>query len=88
MNDVVIETQNHTNANSDYSIFEELAYKALHIQGASGTNDILKYGGNVYAFDSTTIELCIKTFKWVLYRKNLGKESLNVHTLSDIKTLI
>ena len=31
--------------------------------------DILKLNGNVYAFDSTTIDLCLSTFEQALLRK-------------------
>lgn len=45
-------------------------------------------GGNVYAFDSTTIELCLETFKWALFRKNQGKGGIKIHTLFDVETSI
>ena len=50
--------------------------------------DIFKLGGNVYAFDSTTIELCLETFKWAIYRKNQRKGGIKVHTLYDLETSI
>ena len=46
------------------------------------------FGCLLYAFDSTTIELCLETFKWALYRKNQGKGGIKVHTLYDIETSI
>ena len=42
----------------------------------------------MYAFDSTTIELCLNAFKWAIYRKNQGKGGIKVHTLYDIETSI
>ena len=34
--------------------------------------DIFKLNGNVYAFDSTTVDLCLSTFEWALFRKRKG----------------
>lgn len=76
------------NAKRDYHIFEEFAYKVVAEARACMAEDIFKLGGNVYAFDSTTIELCLETFKWALYRKNQGKGGIKVHTLYDIETSI
>ena len=76
------------NAKRDYRIFEEFAYKVVAEARACRADDIFKLGGNVYAFDSTTIELCLETFKWALYRKNQGKGGVKVHTLYDIETSI
>ena len=41
--------------------------------------DIFKLGGNVYAFDSTTIGLCLSVFCWVKFCKRRG--GIKVHTL-------
>ena len=76
------------NNNRDYRIFEDFAYKVVAEARACRADDIFKLGGNVYAFDSTTIELCLETFKWALYRKNQGKGGIKVHTLYDIETSI
>ena len=32
--------------------------------------DIFKFNGNVYAFDSTTILLCLDVFWWAKFRKH------------------
>ena len=76
------------NSRRDYRIFEEFAYKVVAEARACRSEEIFKLGGNVYAFDSTTIELCLETFKWALYRKNQGKGGVKVHTLFDIETSI
>ena len=76
------------NNNRDYRIFEEFAYKVLAEARACRADDIFKLGGNVYAFDSTTIELCLETFKWAIFRKNQKKGGIKVHTLYDIETSI
>lgn len=76
------------NNKRDYRIFEEFAYKVIAEARTCRADDIFKLGGNVYAFDSTTIELCLEAFKWALYRKNQGKGGIKVHTLYDIETSI
>ena len=76
------------NTKRDYRIFEEFAYKVVAEARACRADDIFKLRGNVYAFDSTTIELCLETSKWALYRKNQGKGGIKVHTLYDIETSI
>ena len=76
------------NSRRDYRIFEEFAYKVVAEARACRADDIFRLGGNVYAFDSTTVELCLETFKWALYRKNQGKGGIKVHTLYDIETSI
>lgn len=45
-----------------------------------------KLGGNVYAFDSTTIDMCLSVFWWAKIRKKKG--GIKVHTLYDVETQI
>lgn len=81
-------TLSDANMRRDYRIFEEFAYKVVAEARACRAEDIFKLGGNVYAFDSTTIALCLETFKWALYRKNQRKGGVKVHTLYDIETSV
>ena len=81
-------TFSDANNKRDYRIFEEFAYYIVAEARACRVDDIFKLGGNVYAFDSTTIELCLETFKWALFRKNQRKGGIKVHTLYDIETSI
>ena len=76
------------NNNRDYHIFEEFAYHTVAEARKCRATDIFKLGGNVYAFDSTTIELCLETFKWAIFRKNQRKGGIKVHTLYDLETSI
>ena len=39
---------------------------------------------DIYAFDSTTIDLCLTLFDWAKFRK--AKGGIKVHTLFDIVT--
>ena len=81
-------TLSDANNKRDYRIFEEFPYHIVAEARACRADDIFKLGGNVYAFDSTTIELCLETFKWALFRKNQRKGGIKVHTLYDIETSI
>lgn len=74
------------NQNRDYRIFEEYAYYLVGIAQSKRTNDVFKLGGKVYAFDSTTIDLCLSVFWWAKFRKKKG--GIKVHTLYDIETQI
>ena len=76
------------NNNRDYHIFEEFAYHTVTEARKCRATEIFKLGGNVYAFDSTTIKLCLETFKWAILRKNQRKGGIKVHTLYDLETSI
>ncbi len=81
-------TLSDANNKRDYRIFEEFAYRVVAEARACRADDIFKLRGNVYAFDSTTIELRLETFQWALYRKNQRKGGIKVHTLYDIETSV
>lgn len=74
------------NGNRDYRIFEEFAYDVVTKARECRAVEIFKLGGNVYAFDSTTIDLCLSVFDWALFRKRKG--GVKIHTLYDIETQI
>lgn len=74
------------NQDRDYHIFEEYAYYLVNEARQKRVTDIFKLGGNVYAFDSTTIDLCLSVFWWAKFRKKKG--GVKVHTLYDVETQI
>jgi hypothetical protein len=74
------------NQDRDYRIFEEFAYYLVNEARQKRVSDIFKLGGNVYAFDSTTIDLCLSVFWWAKFRKKKG--GIKVHTLYDVETQI
>lgn len=74
------------NANRDYRIFEEFAYRVMTEARQCRATEIFKLGGKVYAFDSSTIDLCLSVFGWALFRKRKG--GIKLHTLYDIETQI
>lgn len=74
------------NQDKDYHIFEEYAYYLVNEARQKRATDIFKLAGNVYAFDSTTIDLCLAVFWWAKFRKKKG--GIKVHTLYDVETQI
>ena len=50
------------NPDRDYCIFEEFAFYLVSEARKRCCNDIFELGDNVYAFDSTTIDLCLEVF--------------------------
>lgn len=74
------------NQDRDYRIFEEFAYHLVNEAQQKRKTDIFKLGGKVYAFDSTTIDLCLNVFWWAKFRKKKG--GIKVHTLYDVETQI
>ena len=74
------------NTKRDYRIFEEFAYRVMAEAQKCRAGEIFKLGGKVYAFDSTTIDLCLSVFEWALFRKKKG--GVKIHTLYDIETQI
>ena len=74
------------NESRDYRIFEELAYYLIGNARKKLSNDNFEVKGKVYAFDSTTIDLCLSVFWWASFRKTKG--GIKIHTLYDITTQI
>jgi hypothetical protein len=74
------------NESRDYRVFEELAYYLIDIARKKLSNDDFEVKGKVYAFDSTTIDLCLSVFWWARFRKTKG--GIKIHTLYDITTQI
>ena len=76
----------YANQVRDCRIFEEFAYYV--VEGARNKRAIVLFnlGGHVYAFDSTTIDLCLTVFWWATFRKHKG--GVKVHTLFDVETQI
>jgi len=76
------------NENRSYKIFEEFAYVLIEEARRSCYRDDfeVKVDGNVYALDSTTIDLCLSVFWWAEFRKHKG--GIKLHTLFDVKTNI
>ena len=74
------------NQDRDYHIFEEYAYYLVNQARETRTTNIFDLSGHVYAFDSTTIDLCLSVFWWAKFRRRKG--GIKVHTLYDVETQI
>lgn len=71
------------NEQREYRIFEEFAYYIIDEARRKRANQKFGFDGNVYAFDSTTIDLCLSLFQWAKFRK--AKGGIKVHTLFDVQ---
>lgn len=74
------------NQNRDYRIFEEFAFYMMAQAREKRAEDIFKLGGKVYAFDSTTIPLCLSVFWWAKFRKKKG--GVKAHVLYDLEAQV
>jgi hypothetical protein len=76
------------NGKRNYRIFEEFAYVLIGEARRSCYRDDFEIDveGNVYALDSTTIDLCLSVFWWAEFRK--AKGGIKLHVLHDVRTSI
>jgi len=83
---VTLSNLSKANTNRDYRIFEEFAYYMIGQARAKRIQDVFELGGNVYAFDSTTIDLCLSVYEWARFRK--AKGGVKIHTLYDLEAQV
>lgn len=74
------------NENRDCRIFEDFAYYMIDEARRKRVTDIFNLEGNVYAFDSTTIDLCLSVFEWARFRTTKG--GIKVHTMYDVESQV
>jgi hypothetical protein len=74
------------NQDRDCRIFEDFAYHMIAEAQRKRATDIFKLSGNVYAFDSTTIDLCLSVFWWAKFRKKKG--GVKAHVLYDVEAQV
>ena len=74
------------NEQRDYRIFEEFAYYMIDEVRRRRIDKIFEVEGHVYAFDSTTIDLCLSVFEWAKFRKHKG--GIKMHTLYDVEAQV
>lgn len=75
------------NEHRDYRIFEDMAnlmIKTAREKRMGKCHDMFLDDKNVFAFDSTTISLCLSIFKWSKLHHDKG--GIKMHTLYEIKT--
>jgi hypothetical protein len=83
---VAVSTLTRANEIRDYRIYADFAAYLLKITKPLyiDENDFaLELDNTVYAFDSTTIDLCMSTFVWAKFRKT--KAAVKMHTLLDLR---
>jgi len=74
------------NETRNSKIFEEFAYHLINVARRNKANDDFEIKETIYAFDSSTIDLCLSVFWWAKFRK--AKGGIKLHTLFDITTQI
>ena len=73
------------NETRDWRIYADLAQKLIVKARRLYANEQLglELEETVYAFDSTTIDLCLSLFPWAHFRKRKG--AIKLHTLLDLR---
>jgi len=79
-------TMAEANETRDYRIFEELALAMIAKARLDVPVDkeLIGLQADVYAIDSTTIDLCLKLFPWAVFRRRKG--AVKAHTVLDVGT--
>lgn len=75
----------HANETRNWRIYADFAQVLIKIARQLYASDSfgLELKQTVYAFDSTTIDLCLKLFPWAKFRK--AKAAVKLHTLLDLR---
>jgi hypothetical protein len=73
------------NETRDWRIYADFAQVLIHqARDLYADDDFgLELKETVYAFDSTTIDLCLSLFPWAIFRKS--KAAVKLHTLLDLR---
>ena len=71
------------NEQRNYRIFEDFAYYMIAEARNKRADRTFGFDGHIYAFDSTTIDLCLSLFEWAKLRRKKG--GIKVHTLFDVE---
>lgn len=79
-------TLSRANMLRDWRVFEEFAYYMINKAQSARIGREFCMNGKFYAFDSTTIDLCMSIFEWAKFRST--KSGIKVHTQIDIVTQI
>jgi hypothetical protein len=82
-------TLSQANEKRDWRIYQDFAMILIgHAKNIYAGDSQLEVDikNNVFAIDSTTIDLCLSVFPWAKFRKS--KAAVKLHTMIDIKTSI
>ena len=74
------------NTNRDWHVFEEFANHMIVLAQEARIDREFCIGGKFYAFDSSTIDLCMSVYDWAKFRST--KSGIKLHTQLDIVTQI
>ncbi len=77
------------NEQRSWLIYQELAYGLIDEARRICLPDVdnpFSFTNSVYAFDSTTIDLCLSVFCWATFRR--AKGAVKLHTQYDVRTSI
>lgn len=82
-------TLSKANENRDWRIYQDFALllirQAKELYGDDNQLEV-EIKNNVFAIDSTTVDLCLSLFPWAKFRKH--KAAVKLHTMLDLKTSI
>ena len=74
------------NQKRNYRIFEDFAFYMMKEACEKRATNIMDIPGRKFAFDSTTIPLCLATFPWAKFRRCKG--GVKAHVLYDIEAQV
>ena len=86
---VALSTITRANESRSYLIYEKLAMlliKEAQLLYIDDDDLEIRISNNVFAIDSTTIDLCLSSFYWAIFRST--KAGIKLHTQIDLKTAI
>lgn len=82
-------TLSKANENRDWRIYQDFALllirQAKELYGDDNQLEV-EIKNNVFAIDSSTVDLCLSLFPWAKFRKH--KAAVKLHTMLDLKTSI
>jgi len=75
----------HANKTRDWRIYADFAQVLIHQARRLYADDDfgVELEQTIYAFDSTTVDLCLSLFPWAKFRKRKG--AIKLHTLLDLR---
>ena len=75
----------HANRERDWRIYADFAHGLIGQARALYHNEPfgIELSNSVYAFDSTTVDLCLSLFPWAQFRRH--KSAVKIHTLLDLR---
>lgn len=79
-------TLTRANKNRDWQIWSDLATHLISVARPLYVEDndfTLDLDNTVYALDASTIDLCLRVFKWAKFRQEKG--AVKLHTLMDLR---